>query len=1153
VKKLLIGVIAVGVLLVAAILVAPSFIDWNAHKQEITALVRDATGRELAIRGNIDVTILPSPALRVEDVRLSSIPGAAAAEMVRLPEARISAAFAPLLEGRLALVVTLVRPTINLEKLQDGRVNWDFGPAAGPGAAHSAAQGKPSSGIPFDVKLDSFRIENGTLGYQDAVGGTAERIESLNSEISFDSLRGPFRIDGKASFRGIPMALRAAAGTIKPDAPLPVNVEVSTEDGASTLRLNGTVSGLDSEPAVNAELDAKSESVAAFLRTVLHVTVPEVFAQPLIVHGKVAGTAKRMSVDAVEIEFGEARATADLEAELGERPSVNVNVRSGNLNLDAFLDGPKADGSRPAKADPKAATGTAVELPAIAANAEAFVLPADFDASVTIESEIIQYNGALVRDLSVKAALKEGKIVVEDVSAVMPGSTIFGMKGAVAAVNGKPELDLQVSSRSDNLREMLEWQGVDVTSVPPDRLRRFSLSAAVTGAPKNLTAKGIDVQLDASKLSGGLALVLRDRPAFGLRFVIDRLNLDGYLASRDAPIQSARASVSSVNPAAKPENPKTDPLGGVAKLLSELERFDANIDGRVNNLIVARTPATDLHVDLTVLNGELEIKQAEIGDLAGLKAAVKGKLDRSKEQPSIDADYTVEITDTARFARFIDNPSLMKQRSGGRFASSGKIAGNLDRLAVNSRLEALGVQADVDGAVTALLSAPAFKVATTIKAPELVQVVRLAAAEYSPAAGKLGPVDASFQLEGTAQQIKADSITGHVGPVTLHGSGTLVLGGQRPKLSAAIQTSEVSLDLFLPLEERRRSEVPEEFRIIPVVASQAPAAANVRWSSEPIDTALLDALDAEVAVDMAVLAKSHFRFKDTKIRLRLDAGKLALDPFSANFSTGTVTLTGALAAQQQKLAGTLNAALNNVDAGDLIEALRNYQVRLGPVRFGAKVSGPVNVTAALATLGGSQRELVNGLNGTARTTGQLRTDLSSETRQAGAVAGIAGALLGSKVKEIRGITDVVQGTDLLISAFEGSSTLNGDFTVDRGVTTTRNLVLVGRGGRALTTATASLPVWTLESVTDVTLGQDTEPYLTAQVTGALDDPYVRKVSGTLLRGTPVSTQNAPPGAQPRQGSAPRIVSPQDSRQPAPSNQKQKPEDILKGLLQGLSR
>jgi len=134
-------------------------------------------------------------------------------------------------------------------------------------------------------------------------------------------------------------------------------------------------------------------------------------------------------------------------------------------------------------------------------------------------------------------------------------------------------------------------------------------------------------------------------------------------------------------------------------------------------------------------------------------------------------------------------------------------------------------------------------------------------------------------------------------------------------------------------------------------------------------------------------------------------------------------------------------------------------------------------------------------------------------------------------------------------------TVTGIFTAEGGVLTTRNLVLVGRGGRALTTGSASLPAWTLESITDVTLGQDADPYLTAQAAGALDDPYIRKVSGTLLRGTPVSTTR--PTEQTGEGAAtqtaPRIVSPQEAEQPSATGGKVKPEDVLKGLLQGLSR
>ena len=80
-----------------------------------------------------------------------------------------------------------------------------------------------------------------------------------------------------------------------------------------------------------------------------------------------------------------------------------------------------------------------------------------------------------------------------------------------------------------------------------------------------------------------------------------------------------------------------------------------------------------------------------------------------------------------------------------------------------------------------------------------------------------------------------------------------------------------------------------------------------------------------------------------------------------------------------------------------------------------------------------------------------------------------------------------------------------DVVIKDGVATTQNLVLVGRGGRALTSGDVNLPAWKLGTVTEVTLGQDTEPYLIAQMAGALDDPYVKKVSGKLLKSRAVST------------------------------------------------
>jgi len=135
-RKVLIGLAGAVVLLVAAALIVPGMIDWNGYKSQIAAQVKAATGRDLAIGGNLDLAVLPSPHLSAADVRFASIPGATEPAMVRLRTLDVQVRFLPLLGGRIEVAsVTLVEPIIVLERLADGRENWILGPpAAAPGA-----------------------------------------------------------------------------------------------------------------------------------------------------------------------------------------------------------------------------------------------------------------------------------------------------------------------------------------------------------------------------------------------------------------------------------------------------------------------------------------------------------------------------------------------------------------------------------------------------------------------------------------------------------------------------------------------------------------------------------------------------------------------------------------------------------------------------------------------------------------------------------------------------------------------------------------------------------------------------------------------------------------------------------------------------------
>ena len=160
-KKLLIGITTVLVVLVATVLIAPTFINWNQYRDEICAQARDALGRELEIRGDIKITVLPSPALVINDVHLANVEGASSADMVTLKSLEVHVALAPLL-GRIIQVtsIRLVEPVIKLEVLEDGANNMTFGTEAAsgkPAGAHAIRRISVLSGAKYFAKADEVQ------------------------------------------------------------------------------------------------------------------------------------------------------------------------------------------------------------------------------------------------------------------------------------------------------------------------------------------------------------------------------------------------------------------------------------------------------------------------------------------------------------------------------------------------------------------------------------------------------------------------------------------------------------------------------------------------------------------------------------------------------------------------------------------------------------------------------------------------------------------------------------------------------------------------------------------------------------------------------------------------------------------------------------
>jgi AsmA protein len=196
-KAALIIVALVAVIIVGAI-AALALIDWNRFKPEIAEAVREATGRELRIDGDIELSILPDIEFRVTGVHLANAAGMTAPDMISVGSLTGKVKLLPLLGRQLIIESFIVsEPAVHLEVDRDGRANWAF-PSPGAAAGEPAkAPGERERGLPVsDLALGDVRIENGLVTYKDAVTGQAIEAGDLNLTATLASLESPLIVTG---------------------------------------------------------------------------------------------------------------------------------------------------------------------------------------------------------------------------------------------------------------------------------------------------------------------------------------------------------------------------------------------------------------------------------------------------------------------------------------------------------------------------------------------------------------------------------------------------------------------------------------------------------------------------------------------------------------------------------------------------------------------------------------------------------------------------------------------------------------------------------------------------------------------------------------------------------------------------------------------
>ena len=135
-------------LLILGLLLVVVFVNPNAYKDRIIREVKSTTGRELALPGDIKLSVFPWVALKLGPASLGNPAGFPDNNFVSFQQANLRVKVLPLLHGELEVGKILLEGLdLNLEENRRGKGNWeDFGQPAAQTPQPAAAQtGAPTS------------------------------------------------------------------------------------------------------------------------------------------------------------------------------------------------------------------------------------------------------------------------------------------------------------------------------------------------------------------------------------------------------------------------------------------------------------------------------------------------------------------------------------------------------------------------------------------------------------------------------------------------------------------------------------------------------------------------------------------------------------------------------------------------------------------------------------------------------------------------------------------------------------------------------------------------------------------------------------------------------------------------------------------------
>ena len=451
VKYTLAGLAALLAAVTLAIVVIVNTIDVDRYAQLAIAAVKTTTGRELAIRGRLDITLFPRLAVRAEDVSFANAAGGSRPEMIKAKRVEGAVALLPLLRRKVEITRLAVTDLdLLLEKDAKGVGNWVLKPPVAGAAARPAG-----AGADFTFDVTELDVDRGTLTWRNGASREALRLAVRKLRLKERVVGTDRDVELDAAFRDQPFTVKGRIGRIvdliAKAADWPVDV-VATTDGASATA-KGSIDWSAALPALDLALQAELKhgaGVAKLAGTPLDVPMPATLA------AKFASSRGEQVADPLKLTLG--KSTIEGRASLrtdGARPFLSAKLTSPEIDLT------QTNGTKRERRSGRVFSDAPFPLDALH----------KFDGSAELAvGRLVLPNKLPLETLKARAALKAGRLELQPLTATVGGGPVSGRLVLDASRPKAPTLALAVDGKGISMERIAAATGNagTVTGGPTD-------------------------------------------------------------------------------------------------------------------------------------------------------------------------------------------------------------------------------------------------------------------------------------------------------------------------------------------------------------------------------------------------------------------------------------------------------------------------------------------------------------------------------------------------------------------------------------------------------------------------------------------------------------------------------------------------------------